>query len=259
MLRALYSAASGMLAQQVNIDTISNNLANVNTTGFKKGRAEFQDLLYAHIRPPISGDTGIMVGQGTRLSSIHRIFSGGAMQVSGNPYDLAIQGSGFFRIQRPDGTEVYTRDGTFHLDGQRRLTTATGDLVLGEKGPITIPFKAANPEVTPEGLIRYADEASGQTVTIDKIKLAFFANPSGLFSLGDNLWGASGASGQAQVMDPGQHEVGKLVQGYLETSNVQTVEEMVNLIVAQRAYEINSKAVQSADDMMAMANNLRRG
>lgn len=248
-----------MLAQQVNIDTISNNLANVNTTGFKKGRAEFQDLLYANIRPPISGDAGIMVGQGSRLSSIHRIFAGGAMQATGQAYDLAIQGPGFFRIQRSDRTEAYSRDGTFHLDSERHLATATGELLLGEKGPVTIPAKATNPEVTPEGVVRYSDAESGQTIVVDHIKLAVFANPSGMASLGDNLWSVTDSSGTAFISPSGANEVGRIQQGYLEASNVQVVEEMVSLIVAQRAYEINSKAVQSADEMMAMANNLRRG
>jgi len=259
LLRSLYSAASGMLAQQVNIDTISNNLANVNTTGFKKGRAEFQDLLYANVRPPVAGDAGIMVGQGSRLSSIHRIFAGGAMQVTGQAYDVAIQGPGFFRIQRADGNVAYTRDGSFHLDSDRHLATATGELLLGDAGPIAIPAKATNPEVTPEGVVRYSDAESGQTVIIDRVKLAVFANPSGMASLGDNLWSATDSSGAALVSPAGAKEIGRIQQGYLEASNVQVVEEMVNLIVAQRAYEINSKAVQSADEMMAMANNLRRG
>lgn len=258
MIRALYSAASGMLAQQTSMDTISNNLANVNTTGFKRARAEFQDLVYAHIRPPVDGDAGIMVGQGTRLSSIHRIVGNGALVSTGNPYDMAIQGQGFFRVQRADGTELYTRDGAFHLDGQRRLATATGELLLGEQGPITIPADAVNPEVTQDGVIRYSD-SKGRSVVVDRVKLAVFANPSGMNSLGSNLWGAADASGQAALADAGSSEIGRITQGYLEGSNVQAVEEMVNLIMAQRAYEINSKAVQSADEMMGIANNLRRG
>lgn len=259
MLRALYSAASGMMAQQTNIDTISNNLANVNTTGFKKGRAEFQDLLYAHIRPPVTGDIGIMVGQGTRLSSINRIFSNGSLQPTGQPLDVAIQGGGFFRIQRKDGSAAYTRDGAFHLDGQRRLVTATGDFLLGKNGPITLPPNAVNPEITADGIVRYADQASGKTVEIDTLELAVFPNPSGLFGLGDNLYGASDASGAATLTAAGSSDSGRLVQGFLEASNVQTVEEMVSLIIAQRAYEINSKAVQSADEMLALANQLKRG
>lgn len=258
MIRALYTAASGMIAQQVNMDTISNNLANVNTTGYKKGRAEFQDLLYAHIFPPISAEAGIMVGQGARLSSIHRIFAGGSLQATGNPFDVAIQGNGFFRVRRSDGTEAFTRDGSFRLDGERRLVTASGDLLLGDQGPIKLPERAVNPEISVDGFIRYVDETSGQTLTVDKIKLAVFPNATGLMALGNNLWGASDASGRPQALTPGSNEVGKLVQGFLEASNVQTVEEMISLIVAQRAYEINSKAVQSADEMMALANNLRR-
>lgn len=258
MLRALYSASSGMMAQQVNIDTISNNLANVNTTGFKKGRAEFQDLLYAHIRPPVTGDAGIMVGQGARLSSINRIFSNGSLQPTGQPLDLAIQGGGFFRIQRKDGSDAYTRDGSLHLDGQRRIVTATGDFLLGQNGPITLPAKAVNPEITAEGVVRYADLDTGKSVDVDQIELAVFPNPSGLFGLGDNLYGASDGSGEPTVLAAGPSEAGRIIQGFLEASNVQTVEEMVSLIMAQRAYEINSKAVQSADEMLGLANQLKR-
>ncbi len=258
MLRALYSAASGMMAQQTNIDTISNNLANVNTTGFKKGRAEFQDLMYAHIRPPIVGDVGIMVGQGSRLSSISRIFANGSLQPTGQPMDLAIQGGGFFKVQRKDGTIAYTRDGAFHLDGQRRLVTAVGDLLLGKDGPITLPEAAVNHEVTADGIVRYANQETGETSELGTIELAVFPNPSGLFGLGDNLYAASDASGKPTAMPAGNSVSGRIVQGYLEASNVQSVEEMVSLIVAQRAYEINSKAVQSADEMLGIANQLRR-
>lgn len=273
MLRALYTAASGMMAQQLNIDTVSHNLANVNTTGFKKGRAEFQDLLYTQIQPPAKNEpVGISVGQGARLSSIQRIFSGGNL-VAGNDLDVAIQGNGFFRVRQADGSVAYTRDGAFHLDAQRRLVTAGGDLLLGAKGPITIPAEAENVEIGLDGTVRYADNAkaaaatqSGNpnaqaqaTVIIDRIQLAVFPNPSGMEAMGNNLWNGTAAAGKSATMNPGDKEAGTLVQGYLEGSNVQAVEEMVNLVVAQRAYEINSKVVQSADEMMGMANSLRRG
>lgn len=270
MLRALYTAASGMIAQQTNMDTVSHNLANVNTTGFKKGRAEFQDLLYTQLQSPVRADAavGISVGQGARLSSVQRIFGGGSLQVTGEDYDVAIQGEGFFRVRRADGSIAYTRDGSFRLDGQRRLVTAGGDLLLGANGqPIIIPSEAADVEITAEGTVRYADnakaadpnQAAGATVVIGRIALAVFPNPAGLDAMGDNLWAATANSGQAQNMNPGDKGAGRLAQGSLEGSNVQAVEEMVNLIVAQRAYEINSKVAQSADEMMSMTNNLRRG
>ncbi|HYF93343.1 MAG TPA: flagellar basal-body rod protein FlgG [Symbiobacteriaceae bacterium] len=274
MLRALFTAASGMVAQQVNIDAISHNLANVNTTGFKKGRAEFQDLLYTQILPPARGENqGIVVGQGVRLSSIHRIMNGGTRQVSGGDYDVAISGGGYFQVRRPDGSTAYTRDGAFHLDADRHLVTAQGDLVLGEDGPITIPPGATEVSIGADGTVSYTDtaksatnketaEADGfkqATVTVGRIVLATFPNPAGLEALGDNLWGATAATGDAVTAPPGDKDAGRLVQGYLEGSNVQSVEEMVNLIMAQRAYEINSKVVQSADEMMSLTNNLRRG
>ncbi|HLN64519.1 MAG TPA: flagellar basal-body rod protein FlgG [Symbiobacteriaceae bacterium] len=267
MLRALYTAASGMAAQQMNMDTVSHNLANVNTTGFAKGRVEFQDLLYTQMQSPLRNQpVGIAVGHGVRLSSTQRIFGGGALQVTGNDYDVAIQGNGFFRVQRADGSFGYTRDGSFHLDAQRRLVTAQGDLVMGSRGPITIPAEAASVQIGADGTIQYAKTTTAQdgkqteaTAVLDRISLAVFANPSGLEAQGDNLFVETVASGQPALRNPGDQEAGRVVQGHLEGSNVQSVEEMVNLIVAQRAYEINSKVVQSADEMMQLANQLRRG
>ena len=273
MLRALFTAASGMVAQQANIDAISHNLANVNTTGFKKGRAEFQDLLYTQILPPARGENqGIVVGQGVRLSSIHRIMNGGTLQVTGGDYDVAISGSGYFQVQRQDGSVAYTRDGAFHLDADRHLVTAGGDLILGEDGPITIPLEAADVAIGAGGAVMYTNTAKAATnkdatsdgykeatITAGRIVLATFPNPAGLEALGNNLWGATAATGDAAVAVPGDKDAGRLVQGYLEGSNVQSVEEMVNLIMAQRAYEINSKVVQSADEMLSLTNNLRRG
>lgn len=262
-----------MVAQQTNIDLISHNLANVNTTGYKRGRAEFQDLLYTQIMPPARGENqGINIGQGARLSSIHRIMGGGTLQVTGGDYDLAISGGGFFQVQRPDGSIAYTRDGAFRLDAERRLVTVSGDLVLGNDGPITIPAEATEIAIGADGKITYQDvtkAATNENVTdpkayqkatieIGRIQLAVFPNATGLEALGENLWGATEASGEAATAAPGEKEAGRLVQGYLEGSNVQSVEEMVNLIMAQRAYEINSKVVQSADEMMQLANNLRR-
>jgi flagellar basal-body rod protein FlgG len=273
LLRALYTAASGMAAQQVNIDTVSHNLANVNTTGFKKGRVEFQDLLYTQMQGPLRDQpVGIAVGHGVRLSSTQRIFSGGTMNATSNELDVAISGNGFFRVSRGNDGFAYTRDGAFHLDAQRRLATAQGDLVQGARGPITIPVEATAVEIAADGTVRYADPAKvaaskdapqgaaiAPMVVVDRIQLALFANPAGLEALGDNLYGESAASGQPTLLGAGDQEAGRLAQYYLEGSNVQSVEEMVNLIVAQRAYEINSKVVQSADEMMQLANQLRRG
>lgn len=257
MLRALWTAASGMNAQQAHVDTIANNLSNVNTAGFKRGRAEFQDLLYARLHPPLdSRGHSLSVGQGARLSGVNRIQTGGALEVTGSPSDLAIQGEGFFRIRRSDGSEAYTRDGSFRLDAQRRLTTATGDLLLGQSGPVTVPLESTTPEILANGSIRLGgDAATGN----GQIMLAIFANPAGLETLGGNLLGATAASGALRTAVPGEGGAGHLVQGHLEGSNVQSVEEMIRLITAQRAYEINSRLLQSADEMMSAANNIRRG
>jgi flagellar basal-body rod protein FlgG len=265
-----------MVAQQTNIDTISHNLSNVNTTGFKKGRAEFQDLLYTQIMPPARGENqGIVVGQGARLSSINRIMGGGTLMATGGDYDVAISGAGFFQIQRADGSIAYTRDGAFHIDAARQLVTANGDVVLGENGPITIPIEATDLLIGADGVISYQQTSLSATsadnnettnpegfkqatVEIGRLQIAVFPNASGMEALGDNLWGPSANSGDATVLSPADGEAGRLVQGYLEGSNVQSVEEMVNLIMAQRAYEINSKVVQSADEMLSLTNNLRR-
>jgi flagellar basal-body rod protein FlgG len=259
MIRALNSAALGMIAQQTNIDTIANNMANINTAGFKKSRAEFQDLLYAEVQRPMQGlSTGLMVGQGTRVSGIQRILAGGGMQVTGNPYDLAIQGSGYFRVQQEDGSVAYTRDGSFHLDGEGQLVTAQGGLVLGENGPIKVPAEAKTAAVNADGGVVWSD-AKNQNTEAGKVSLALFANPSGLTAAGDNLFLESAASGQAQGTAAGQQDAGRLSQGYLEASNVEAAEEMINLMQAQRAYQLNSRVIQSADEMLGMANNLRRG
>lgn len=259
MIRALYSAASGMVAQQANLETVSNNLANVNTNGFKKSRAEFQDLMYAQVQAPITPlSTGLAIGQGARLSSLDRVLSGGAMQVTGGTYDLAIQGGGFFRIQQENATLAYTRDGAFHLDAQGHVATADGGLLLGETGPITIPAGARDVQVTGDGNITYLD-AAGKTVAAAKVSLATFVNPGGLAEAGGNLLTEQAASGPARLVNPGTGGTGNLSQGLLEASNVEPAEEMINMMQAQRAYQLNSRVVQSADEMMSLANNLRRG
>lgn len=259
MIRALQTAASSMLANQQAIETTANNLSNVNTTGFKKGRAEFQELLYAQVQPAAEGKTpGLVIGQGVRLNQIHRIQDAGMLQPSENPYDLAIQGLGFFRIQQPDGTVAYTRDGAFSVDAQGRLATASGGLVLGQSGPIVIPADATNVSIKPDGFVEY-QSAEGKTLVAGQITLALFTNPAGLTPVGHNLHAASTGASRPQVLTPGSQAAGKIVQKHLEASNVQTMEEMVNLMAAQRAYELNAKVIHSTDEMMSMANNLRRG
>ncbi len=261
MLRALYSSAAGMQAQQTNLDVISNNLANVSTTGFKKSKAEFQDLLYQTVRAPGadqgSGNqlpTGLQIGHGSRLAATAKIFTDGEMTQTGSQYDLAIQGDGFFEIQMPDGTKAYTRDGAFKTASDGRITTSDGLVVQGGFQPV--PQGTTTFSVSPTGDVTTEGAGGKQTF---KVQLTRFANPAGLLSIGRNLYRETSASGTAETGTPGENGYGELQQNYLEMSNVKVVEEMVNLIVAQRAYEVNSKAVQASDEMMQISNNLRRG
>jgi flagellar basal-body rod protein FlgG len=260
MLRALYSAAAGMESQQMNLDVISNNLANVNTTGFKKSKVEFQELLYQTTRAPGadlgSGNqlpTGIQVGQGSRPVATARIFTNGDLTHTGEQLDVAVQGSGFFEVQMPDGTSAYTRDGAFKTDSTGRIVTSDGLPVIGGFQPV--PAGTTNITISSNGNITYTG-ASGSTTF--QAQLVRFNNPAGLESEGSNLYKESPASGTPELGTPGQNGFGTLNQGYLELSNVSVVEEMVNLIQAQRAYEVNSKAVQAADEMMQQSNNMKR-
>jgi len=270
MMRALWSASSGMQAQQLNVDIISNNLANVNTTGFKKNRAEFKDLIYETLRRPESPDLlpgaaapiGLQVGHGVRPSATARDFSEGNLQPTDNPLDVAIEGPGFFMVERPDGSLAFTRDGSFKLslDGTDRiLTTSNGYYVLDEnESYIIIPEEYTDISISADGMITAVAE-DGTVEELGRIGLVKFSNPAGLLAVGNNLYEATEASGEPIVKDDDQAPgYGTLLQGYLEMSNVKVVEEMVNLIVAQRAYEVNTKAVQTADEMLAQANNLRR-
>jgi len=270
MMRALWSASSGMQAQQLNIDVISNNLANVNTTAFKKNRAEFKDLIYETLRRPDSPEAlqgaaapaGLQVGHGVRPSVTTRDFTVGNLQPTDNPLDVAIEGPGFFMVERPDGSIAFTRDGSFKLsldDDDRILVTSEGYYVLDEDEEyIIIPERYTDISISPEGMITAIDER-GRVRRLGRIGLARFLNPEGLLAVGNNLFEATEASGKHIIKedddDPG---FGTLLQGYLEMSNVKVVEEMVNLIIAQRAYEVNTKAVQTADEMLAQANNLKR-
>ena len=262
MIRALWTAATGMAAQQLNIDVISNNLANVNTAGFKKSRVDFQDLLYQTMRPAGTTEaqgsqvpTGIQVGLGTRPASVTKIFSQGDFQQTGNPLDLVIAGDGFFQVLQPDGTTAYTRDGTFKLDAQGRMVTSDGFALQPE---ITIPAEATSISVGSDGTVSVTLPGQMQPQELGQIQIAKFLNPSGLSNWGRNLLTATAASGDAIVDTPGLNGLGTLQNGYVEMSNIKVVEEMVNMIVAQRAYEVNSKAIQTADEMLNIANNLRR-
>ncbi len=262
MIKAMRTAASGMSAQQLNVDTIANNLANVNTTGFKRSKVEFQDVLYQNIKKAGTASAvgaqvpaGLAIGYGTRAASTPRQFTTGDLQLTGNPLDLAISGDGFFQIQYPDGTNVYTRDGAFKISGDGRVVNSDGFYMLPE---VTIPDGATSISVGSDGVMEVMVFGQSDPVQIGQIELARFINPAGLNALGRNLFQTTSASGDAITDVPTQNGLGQLDQGYLEGSNVTVVDEMVNMIVAQRAYEMNAKAIQTADDMSATANNLKR-
>jgi flagellar basal-body rod protein FlgG len=260
MLRALYSASAGMQSQQTNLDVIANNLANVNTTGFKKVKAEFQDLLYQTSRSAgadqgggNSVPTSLQIGHGSRLISTSKIFTNGEMTQTGERLDVAIQGDGFFEVQLPDGTQAFTRDGALKVASDGRVTTSDGLPLQGGWQPIPAGTEQIN--ISPNGAVTVKGSGGIQTF---QVQLVRFANPAGLESAGRNIFKETPASGTAEIGAPGENGYGELQQGYLEMSNVKVVEEMVNMILAQRAYEVNSKAVQTADEMMQLSNNLRR-
>lgn len=262
MIRALWTAASGMQAQQKNIDVVAHNLANVNTTGFKRSRADFQDLIYQNLKStgaPATNSTqvptGIQIGLGTRLAAVTKIFSPGDFSQTGNELDIAIEGDGFFQIQQPDGTTGYSRAGAFKRDSQGRVVTSEGNPLLPE---IVIPSNTTKINIGTDGTVSVQQAGQNAPTTVGNIQLATFSNPSGLSAQGKNIYLPSDASGTATTGTPGQNGLGSVAQGLLEMSNVNVAEEMVNMIVGQRAYEINSKAVQASDEMLQTANNLRR-
>ena len=262
MMRSLHTAASGMAGQQFNIDTIANNLANVNTTGFKKSRADFQDLLYQSVRfagtPVTAGaqiPTGIQIGHGVRTVATQKIFSQGMFKQTDNPLDIVIEGEGFFQVLMPDGTIAYTRDGAFKKDANGRLVTSDGFFLEPE---ILIPEDAVQIAIGTDGTVSVTVSGDSEPQTVGQIELARFVNPAGLLSAGRNLYFATAASGPPLVGTAGLDGFGNLAQGFLEMSNVQVVEEMVAMITSQRAYEVNSRAIQASDDMLQTANNLRR-
>lgn len=263
MIQALYTAASGMLAQQLNVDTISNNLANVSTTGYKKMRVDFQDLLYNTIKPAgtpptapgVQSPVPIQVGQGVRPVSTPRIFFQGETVSTDNPLDVMIEGDGFFQVLQADGSIAFTRDGGWQRDSSGRIVTSDG---LPMEPEVTIPAEATQIIVGRSGEVSVMIPGSTTSEQIGQIELVRFLNAAGLHATGRNLFVPTEASGDAIQAPPGSEGTGTLVQGFLEQSNVKVVEELVNMIVAQRAYEINSKAVQTSDDMLQTANNMRR-
>ncbi|SDV46604.1 flagellar basal-body rod protein FlgG [Chitinasiproducens palmae] len=260
MNRSLYIAATGMNAQQSNMDTISNNLANVSTTGFKGSRAVFNDLLYQTVRQPgaaSSEDTtlpsGLQMGTGVQQVASERLYTQGNLSQTGNSKDLAISGQGFFQVQMPDGTTAYTRDGGFQTNQNGQLVTSAGYQVLPA---ITIPATATSFTVSNDGVVSVTQQGSAATQQVGNITLATFINPAGLQALGQNLFAESASSGAPNVTVPGSNGAGTLSQGYTEASNVNVVEELVNMIQTQRAYEINSKAVQTSDQMLQTLSQL---
>ncbi|MFA9461471.1 flagellar basal-body rod protein FlgG [Thiohalorhabdus methylotrophus] len=263
MDRAMWTAASGMHAQQTRIDTISNNLSNVNTTGFKQSRADFQDQMYQVQRMPGASSsaagtqvpTGIQVGLGVRTGAVSPTFEQGNLENTGNNLDLAIEGRGFFQVQLPNGDTGYTRAGNFSIDNQGRIVTPDGNPLLSG---ITIPPNATGVNISKDGTVDVRQPGNAQPTTVGQIQLATFVNPAGLKAEGGNIFLETGASGAPQQGLPGANGAGTLQQGFLEKSNVSVVREMVNMISGQRAYEVNSKAIKTSDQMLQMANNLKR-
>jgi flagellar basal-body rod protein FlgG len=260
MIRSLWIAKTGLDAQQTQMDVISNNLANVSTSGFKRTRAVFEDLLYQTMRQPGAQSSqqtqlpsGLQIGTGVRPVATERIFTQGNLQQTSNNKDVAIQGAGFFQVMLPDGTAAYTRDGSFQTDSQGQLVTSSGFVV---QPAITIPADAQSITVARDGTVSITQAGIPAPTQIAALQLATFMNPAGLESRGENLYVETAASGNPNTNTPGTNGAGLLVQGYVETSNVNVVEEMVNMIQTQRAYEINSKAITTSDQMLQRLTQL---
>lgn len=261
MIKSLFTLASGMKAQQTYLDNISNNLANINTTGFKRSQVNFQDLLYskdtsagAQSGAGIEIPTGLQIGAGVRLNSTTKTFAQGSQVVTNNPLDMAIQGDGFFQITKPDGSQVYSRDGSFRLNGDGQVVTTDG---LPVTPTITIPNDAINVTVGTDGTVN-VKLPDGSVTNLGQMQLVKFVNPGGLEALGRNLFRETPASGAPATGIPGEQGVGEIFQGFLEGSNVETVAELVNMITAQRAYEVNSRGIRAADSMLQAAASIIR-
>jgi flagellar basal-body rod protein FlgG len=260
-MRALSIASTGMAAQQTNVETIANNLANMNTTGFKQQRAEFQDLLYQNIQTPGAqtsdqgtfAPNGIQIGAGVRTAAIYRVTTQGDLQSTSNPYDVAIQGSGYFRIQQADGTDAYTRSGNFSLSPEGQLITQDGLVV---QPGIAIPANTLSVQINAQGQVNATVAGNNTPQTVGQLELTRFPNEAGLNAIGSNLLLETPASGSPQAGVPGSTGYGTVQQGYLETSNVNSVDEITALITAQRAYEMNSKVISAADQMLQQTARL---
>ena len=252
MFRGLWTAATGMITQQTNIDVIANNLANVNTAGFKKSRANFEDLIYQTFKHP---GTLSSSGHGAKTTSVEKIFTEGNFQHTGNDLDLAIEGKGFFKVTMPDGSDAYTRDGAFKINSTGELVTSNGYKLSPS---IVIPNDTTNITISEDGTVSVRQAGQTAMTQVGNITLTTFLNPSGLKSIGKNLFKETGASGSPNEVTPGTNGAGTIAQGFLEMSNVSVVEEMVNMITGQRAYEVNSKTVQTADSMLQTAINVKR-
>lgn len=254
MIRSLWISKTGLDAQQTQMDTIANNLANVNTSGFKRSRAVFEDLLYQTLRQPGAQSSqqtqlpsGLQIGTGVRPVATERIFTQGSLQQTGNDKDVAIQGNGFFQVLLPDGTTAYTRDGSFQMDSNGQLVTSSGYVV---QPAITLPANTQTLTIGRDGTVSVTVPGSSAPTQVGSIQLATFLNPAGLEAKGENLYVETTASGSPSTTTPGTNGSGTLTQGYVETSNVNVTEELVNMIQTQRAYEINSKAIQTSDQML---------
>ncbi|MFC1747019.1 flagellar basal-body rod protein FlgG [Candidatus Neomarinimicrobiota bacterium] len=262
MIRSLRTAALGMGAQQLQLDVIANNLANVNTTGFKRSSVEFQDVLYEKIvagssagGPGFEKPADIQVGHGNRAVSTFRTFAQGSVAETSNPLDIAIDGDGFFQLLRSDGSYAYTRDGSFRLNAEGYLVNASGLRLASE---VNLPPETESIYISEDGVISVILQGDAIPTEIDQLELAKFVNPAGLSAIGGNMYMEAAGSGPPTVGFAGEEGFGVTIQGFLEKSNVDVVQEMIGMIVAQRAYEINSKAVRTADEMLAVANNIRR-
>jgi flagellar basal-body rod protein FlgG len=261
-MRSLSIGATGMLAQQLNVEVVSHNIANMNTTGYQRRRAEFQDLLYQNLRRVGSDSSdanttvpvGVQVGLGVKTAAVYRITEQGNLTLTENPLDVAINGEGYFRIQLPSGETSYSRAGSFQLDGDGDLVTVDGFTV---QPGITIPSNAIDVSINASGQVFVSLDGQTQPQNVGQLELSRFANDAGLLAIGDNLFLETPASGAAQTASPGTAGFGTIQQGFLETSNVNVVEEITNLITAQRAYEMNSKVIETSDQMMSTLTNLR--